>query len=74
MIIFKTASRNVAFKAARMSEHNINIIMENQGETIMPRYEKEEIESEKDKQAVLDDIGFNADIFIIKWSWAGHRG
>ena len=67
--ITKTASRNVAFKAARMSKR----IMESQDEFTMRKLEEEEIEiaeSENDKhQAALDDIdivlpvvGFNADI------------
>ena len=30
----------------------------------MRRYEEKETESEKDKQATLDDVAFNADLYI----------
>ena len=60
MIMNKTASRNVTFNAARMSDR----IMESQDEFIRRCYEEEEIDGEAVKQAALDDIGFNADLCI----------
>ena len=55
MTIIKTASRNVAFKANRMSER----IMESQDEFVTRKYEGEETEVESERQAAFDDIGFN---------------
>ena len=60
MIITKTAIRNVALKAARMSER----IMESQDEFVTGKYEGEETEIESERQAAFDDIGFNADLYI----------
>ena len=60
MTITKTASRNVAFKAAKISER----ILESQDEFIMRKPVEEEIESENDRQAALDDISVNADLYI----------
>ncbi len=53
MIIIKTASRNVAFKTARMSES----ALESQVEVTMRRLEAaDETRSDEDKQVALDDI------------------
>lgn len=60
MIITKTASRNVAFKANRMSER----IMESQDEFVTRKYEGEENVIDSERQASFDDIGFNADLYI----------
>ena len=60
MVINKTASRNVAFKVARMSES----IMESQDELIIREPACYEAGLEDDKQAALDDIGYNADLYI----------
>ena len=38
--------------------------MESQEAFIMRRYEEEETESEKDEQATLYDIAFNADLYL----------
>ena len=53
MVIAKTASRNVAFKVARMRE----AIMEDQSEFIMRRPDGEEVGSEVNKRATLEGIG-----------------
>ena len=60
MAITKTASRNVAFKVARMRES----IMEGQDELIMRKSDSEEVGLEDDNQAVLDDLGYNSDLYI----------
>ena len=59
IIISKTANRNVAFKASRMSES----VLESQDEAITRNPKREETENDDDKQA-LDDIGYNADLYI----------
>ena len=48
MVITKTASRNVAFKAARMSES----MLESQEEVIIRQPEGEEARNDEDKQAI----------------------
>ena len=53
MAIAKTASRNVAFKVAKMRDS----IMEDQDELIMRKSECEELGSEANAKAVLDDVG-----------------
>ena len=50
IFLSKTASRNVAFKAARMSE----AVLESQDEVITRKPNREETESDDDKQT-LDD-------------------
>ena len=60
MTIAKTASRNVAFKVARMRE----AIMEDQDEFIMRKSDGEEVGSEANDMAVLEDIFHNADSYI----------
>ena len=62
MAIAKTASRNVAFKASRMTE----AVLENQDEAITRKPKRQETECDNDKQS-LDDIllglGYN-DMYI----------
>ena len=60
MVIAKTAGRNVAFKVARMRES----IMEGQDELILRKSSSEEVGLEDDNQAALDDVGYNADLYI----------
>ena len=61
MAIAKTASRNVAFKVARMRES----IMEDQDEFIIRDSGREEVGSEANNRAALEDsIGYNADLYI----------
>ena len=56
--ITKTASRSVAFKVARMRES----IMEDQDEFIIRDSGREEVGSEANNRAALEDIGYNADM------------
>ena len=59
MAIAKTASRNVAFKVvARMRE----AIMEDQDELITRKSESEDVASEANNKAILEDVGCNADL------------
>ena len=60
MAIAKTASRNVAFKVARMRE----AIMENQDELKTRKSDSEDIALEASNKAILEDIGCNADLYI----------
>ena len=61
MAIAKTASRNVAFKVAKMRDS----IMEDQDELIIIRKsECEELGLEANTKAVLEDVGHNADLYI----------
>ena len=60
MAISKTASRNVAFKVARMRES----IMEDQDELIIRKSDCEEVVLEANNKAVLEDVGHNADLYI----------
>ena len=60
MVIAKTASRNLAFKVARMRES----IMENQDEFIMRKSDVEEAGSEGSDKTALEDVGHNADLYI----------
>ena len=50
----------MAFKVARISES----IMESQDELIIRTSPCYEADWEDDKQAALDDIGYNADLYI----------
>ena len=50
----------MAFKVARMRDS----IMEGQDESIIHRSDSEEVGLEDDNQAVLDDLGCNADLYI----------
>ena len=60
MAIAKTASRNVAFKVAKMRDS----IMEDQDELIIRKSECEELGLEANTKAVLEDVGHNADLYI----------
>ena len=60
MDIDKTASRNVAFKVAKMRDS----IMEDQEDLIKRKSESEEIGLEANTKAVLEDVGHNADLYI----------
>ena len=60
MVIAKAASKNVAFKVARIRE----AIMEDQSEFVMRRSGGEEVGSEANNWAALEDIGHNADLYI----------
>ena len=61
MTITRMASRNVSFKAARMSES----VLEIQDEVTTRKPEDEETGNDHDKQSALDDIGYNADLCIF---------
>ncbi len=60
MAIAKTASRNVAFKVAKMRES----IMEDQDELIIRKLEYEESGLETNNKAMLEDVGQNEDLYI----------
>ena len=60
MTIAKTASRNVAFKVAKMRES----IMEDQDELLIRKLEYEEVDLETNNKAVLEEVGQNADLYI----------
>merc|ERR1712146_445866 len=60
LVTAKTASRNVTFKAVRMRDS----IMEGQDEFIMRQSDSEDVGLGEDYEAVLEDIGCNADLYI----------
>ena len=62
MAIAKTASRNVAFKVAKMRE----AIMEDQGEFLMRNTGHTEVglEANNNNAALLEDVAQNADLYI----------
>ena len=60
MAIAKTASRNVAFKVAKMRES----VMKDQDEFLIRKSECEEVGLETNNKALLEDIGQNADLYI----------
>ena len=60
MAIAKTASRNVAFKVAKMRES----IMEDQDELLIRKLEYEEVDLETNNKAVLEEVGQNSDLYI----------
>ena len=60
MAIAKTASRNVAFKMAKMR----GSIMEDKDELIIRKSESEELGLETNNKAALEDVGHNADLYI----------
>ena len=60
MAIAKTASRNVAFKVAKMRES----IMEDQDEFLIRKLEYEEVDLETNNKAALEEVGQNADLYI----------
>ena len=55
-----TASRNVAFKVAKMRES----ITEDQDEFLMHKSEHKEVDLETNNKAALEDVGQNADLYI----------
>ena len=61
MAIAKTASRNVAFKVAKMRES----IMEDQDEFLIRKSECEEVGLETNNKAALEDVGQNADLLKL---------
>ena len=62
MAIAKTASRNVAFKVAKMRMRDS--IMEDQDELIIRNSESEELGLDANDKAALEDVGHNADLYI----------
>ena len=60
MAIAKTASRNVAFKVAKMRDS----IMEDQDDLMIRKSECDELGSELNAKAALEDVGYNADLYI----------
>ena len=60
MAIAKTASRNVAFKVAKMRE----AIMEDQDESIMRNLGHTDVGVETNNAAFLEDAAQNADLYI----------
>ena len=61
MAIAKTASRNVAFKVAKMRE----AIMEGQDEFLMRNSGQTEVGLETNNAAFLEDAAQNADLYIL---------
>ena len=59
--IAKTASRNVAFKVAKMRE----AIMEDQDEFLMRNSGQTEVGLETNNAALLEDAAQNADLYIL---------
>ena len=60
MAIAKTASRNVAFKVAKMRE----AIMEDQDEFIMRNSGHTDVGVETNNAALLEDVAQNTDLYI----------
>ena len=60
MVIAKTASRNVAFKVAKMRE----AIMEDQDEFLMRNSEHTNVGLEANNRAQLEEVAQNADLYI----------
>ena len=60
MVIAKTASRNVAFKVAKMRE----AIMEDQDEFLMRNTGHTEVGLEANNAALLEDVAQNSDLYI----------
>ena len=60
MAIAKTASRNVAFKVAKMRE----AIMEDQDEFLMRNSGHTEVGLETNNAALLEDVAQNVDLYI----------
>ena len=60
MAIAKTASRNVAFKVARLRD----AIMQDQDEFITWNANFEDVPVMANDKAILEDIGFNTDLYI----------
>ena len=60
MAIAKTADRSVAFKVARLKD----AIMQDQDEFITRNANFEDVDVMANDKAILEDIGFNADLYI----------
>ena len=60
MAIARTAGRNVAFKVAMVRD----FIMESQHEFILRRTESNGLESEAEDKEALEDVTYNAELFI----------
>ena len=60
MAIAKMASRNVAFKVAKMRDS----IMEDQDDLILRKPKCDEVGSELNAKAAVEDVGHNADLYI----------
>ena len=60
VVIAKTASRNVAFKVAKMRE----AIMEDQDEFLMRNSEHAGVDVDTNNRAHLEDLAQNADLYI----------
>ena len=61
MVIAKTASRNVAFKVAKMRKS----IMEVQDNLIIDNSQRLEEDLEANDTTVMEDLGYNADLYIF---------
>ena len=61
MVIAKTASRNVAFKATRMR----NSIMEGQDKFIMCKPDNADVGLREDCEEDLADVRHNADLYVV---------
>ena len=65
VVIAKTASRNVAFKVAKMREAIIyHTIMDDQDEFLMRNAEYADVDVYTNNRAQLEDVGQNADLYI----------
>ena len=62
MVIAKTASRNVAFKVAKMRKS----IMEVQDNLIIGNSQRLEEDLEPIDNTVMEDLGYNADLYIFE--------
>ena len=62
MAIAKTASRNVAFKVAKMRRS----IMEDQDKLIISNSQRLEEDLEPIDNTVMEDLGYNADLYIFE--------
>ena len=61
MLIAKTASRNVAFKATRMRDS----IMEGQDKFLMRKSDNSDVDWREDCEEDLADVGYNADLYVV---------
>ena len=66
--IAKIASRNVAFKVAKMRE----AIMEDQDEFLMRNSEHTDVDVKTNNRAQLEDVGQNADLHIANQGANSH--
>ena len=60
LLLIKTASRNVAFKATRMRDS----IMEGQDKFVMRELDNADVGLREDCEEDLVDVGCNADIYV----------